>query len=208
MKTRFEIQRRQELLRRVMTLLLAAVFLPGCVLSVAAQQKDKKKKKDETPATDSSKMVVPMTDEQQIDYMLSEMLGAWQVGDVEKLHAKYADDVSMVNGSWAPPVIGWTNYLAIYQQQRARMQQVRMDRSNTYIKVNGNTGWACYQWDFSAVVDGQPVQSQGQTTVVVEKRNNRWVIVHNHTSLSPTSQQPAPANTPTTQQAPAKPNGL
>src|SRR5215470_9679535 len=105
MKTRFEIQHRQELLRRVMTLLLAAVFLPGCVLSVAAQQKDKKKKKDETPATDSSKMVVPMTDEQQIDYMLSEMLGAWQVGDVEKLHAKYADDVYMVTGSWAPPVI-------------------------------------------------------------------------------------------------------
>lgn len=186
---------------------LAAVILLSCVFSAAAQQKDKKKKKDETPA-DSSKTVVPMTDEQQIDYMLSEMLGAWQVGDVEKLHAKYADDVSMVNGSWAPPVIGWANYLAIYQQQRARMQQVRMDRSNTYIKVNGNTGWACYQWDFSAVVDGQPVQSRGQTTVVVEKRNNQWVVVHNHTSLPPGSPQPAPANTPTTQQAPAKPNGL
>lgn len=188
-------------------LLLAMVFLLSGI-SPAAAQKDKKKKKDETPAADSSKMLVPLSDEQQIDYMLSEMLGAWQVGDVEKLHAKYADDVSMVNGSWAPPVIGWTNYLAIYQQQRARMQQVRLDRSNTFIKVNGNTGWACYQWDFSAVVDGQQVQSQGQTTVVVEKRNNHWVIVHNHTSLSPGSPQPAPANTPTTQQLPAKPNGL
>jgi ketosteroid isomerase-like protein len=190
-----------------MMLLLATVFLLSDI-SPAAAQKDKKKKKDETPAADSSKMLVPLSDEQQIDYMLSEMLGAWQVGDMEKLHAKYADDVSMVNGSWAPPVIGWTNYLAIYQQQRARMQQVRLDRSNTYIKVNGNTGWACYQWDFSAVVDGQQVQSQGQTTVVVEKRNNHWVIVHNHTSLSPGSSQPAPANTPTTQQPPEKPNGL
>ncbi len=188
-------------------LLLAAVFLLSCI-SPAAAQKDKKKKKDATPAPDSSKMVVPLSDEQQIDYMLSEMLGAWQVGDVEKLHAKYADDVSMVNGSWAPPVIGWTNYLAIYQQQRTRMQQVRLDRSNTYIKVDGNVGWACYQWDFSAVVDGQPAQSQGQTTVVVEKRNNHWIIVHNHTSLSPGSLQTPPANAPTAPPTPAKPNGL
>lgn len=187
-------------------LLLSAVFLLTCN-SAADAQKDKKKKKDETAATDSSKTVVPLSDEQQIDYMLSEMLGAWQVGDVEKLHATYADDVSMVNGAWAPPVFGWTDYLAIYRQHRAHMQQVRMDRSNTYIKVNGNTGWACYQWDFSAAVDGQPVQSRGQTTVVVEKRNNRWVIVHNHTSLPPGSQQSAPATAPTNPPAPAKPSG-
>ena len=186
--------------------LLASGFLLANIFSVAAQ-KDKKRKKDEAKATDSLKTVLPLSDEQQIDYMLSEMLGAWQLGDIEKLHSTYADDVSMVNGSWAPPVIGWTNYLVIYQQQRTRVQRVRMDRSNTYIKVNGNAGWACYQWDFSADVDGQPTQSQGQTTVVVEKRNNHWVIVHNHTSLSPGA-QPSPANTTTPQQTPAKPNGF
>jgi len=53
-----------------------------CV-SLAAAQKEKKKKPDTSQSTDSSKMLVPMTDEQQIDYTLSEMLGAWQLGDVE-----------------------------------------------------------------------------------------------------------------------------
>lgn len=183
--------------------LVAAGFLLASISPAA--QKDKKNKKDD--ASDSSKTRL-LNNEQQIDYMLSEMLGAWQVGDVEKLHSTYADDVSMVNGAWAPPVIGWPNYLAIYQQQRSRMQRVRMDRSNTYIKVNGNMGWACYQWDFSADVDGKPTQLQGQTTVVVEKRNDHWVIVHNHTSLSPASLQNNPANTTTPQQAPAKPNGF
>lgn len=205
MKKLLETNHRNESIRKIVILLLAAVLLLNCA-SPAAAQKEKKKKKGEAPA-DSSKIIVPMTDAQQIDYMISEMLGAWQVGDVEKLHAKYADDVSLVNGSWAPPVIGWTNYLAIYQRDRAHMQRVRLDRSNTYIKVDGNTGWACYQWDFSALLDGQPVQSQGQTTVVVEKRNNAWVIVHNHTSLSPPSPQTAPAPTPATQPASAKPNG-
>ena len=68
-----------------------------------------------------------------------------------------------------------------------------MDRSNTYIKVSGLVAWACYQWDFAALVDGQQASSQGQTTAVLEKRNNRWVIVHNHTSQAP---PPPPANPP------------
>jgi ketosteroid isomerase-like protein len=192
---------------RAPAFLLAGAFLLAS-LSPAAAQKDKKKKKDQAESPDSSKTLSAMSDEQQIDYLLSEMLGAWQIGDVEKLHSTYADDVSIVNSVWAPPVIGWTNYAPLFQQQRARMQRVRMDRSNTFIRVNGNTGWACYQWDFSADVDGQPVQSRGQTTVVVVKRNDHWVIVHNHTSLSPGTQQPPPANTTTPQQAPAKPNGF
>jgi ketosteroid isomerase-like protein len=188
-------------IHRVFLFLLAAALFLSCA-SPAAAQKDKKKKKDTTPPTDSSNTLIPMSDDQQIDYMLSEMLGAWQMGDVEKLHKDYADDVSIVNGSWAPPINGWTNYLAIYQQQRTRMQQVRLDRSNTYIKLNGMVAWACYQWEFEAVVDGQPTLSQGQTTVVLEKRNNHWVIVHNHTSLAPAP----PANPPAKPgEPPAKP---
>ena len=206
MKKKFASNPCSARLRKVVMFLLAGVFLLA-TFSSAATQKDKKKKKDETP-TDSSKTVMALSDEQQIDYLLSEMLGAWQIGDIEKLHGTYADDVSMVSGGWTPPVIGWANYSPLFQQTRARMQRVRMDRSNTYIRVNGNTGWACYQWDFSADVDGQAVQSRGQTTVVVVKRNNHWVIVHNHTSLSPGGAQTPPANTTTPQPTPAKPNGF
>ena len=205
MKNHFAIHFDDRMIHKVFLFFLAAALSVSCISLLAAQQKDKKKKKDSTPATDSSNTLIPLSDEQQIDYMLSEMLGAWQLGDIEKLRKDYADDVSVVNGSWAPPVIGWTSYLAIYQQQRARMQQVRMDRLNTYIKVNGATGWACYQWDFAAIVDGRPVSAQGQATVVLEKRNNRWVIVHNHTSLVQNLQPAAPANAPSGQQQPAKP---
>ena len=171
-------------------------------ITPAAAQKEKKKKPEPASATDSSKLLVPMSDEQQIDYLISEMLGAWQLGDIEKLHQDYGDDVAVVNGSWAPPIFGWNNYLAVYQQQRTRMQQVRMDRSNTFIKVSGTVAWACYQWDFEGTVDGQQMQSQGQTTLVFEKRNNHWVIVLNHTSVAPKLPQTAPAGTG---QQPTKP---
>lgn len=186
--------------RTVLSLLLCAAVFVGFVGPAAAQQNDKKKK--DSPAPDNTR-VIPLADEQQIDYMISSMLGAWQIGDVDKLHESYGEDVIVINGVWAPPTIGWTNYAALYQQQRARMQQVRMDRSNTIVKVDGTVGWATYQWDFSATVDGQPSRAQGLTTLVTEKRNNHWVIVLNHTSLA----QPLPKNNGNTPpaQAPAKP---
>jgi ketosteroid isomerase-like protein len=178
-------------LKIAVSLLLGAAFFLTCAAPAEAQ----KKKKNEPPPADG-KPVVPMGDEQQIDYMISEMLGAWQLGDIERLRRDYAEDVSIVNGIWAPPVFTWTNYLAVFQVQHNRMQQVRMDRSNTYIKLSGNFAWACYQWDFSAVVDGQPSAARGQTTLIAEKRSDHWVIVHNHTSLAPTAQPITPANTP------------
>lgn len=190
---------------RALVALLLCVAMLGTFASPAAAQKDKKKKKDVPQPTDNQP-TIPMGEEQQIDYMISAMLGAWQLGDVDRLHQSYADDAVFVSGLWAPPVFGWSNYVPLYKQNFARMQQVRLDRLNTYIKVEGTVGWACYQWDFGGTVDNQPMISRGQTTLVVVKRNNRWIIVHNHTSVAqdapPTIQQPAgnSANTPSTAQ--------
>jgi ketosteroid isomerase-like protein len=188
---------------------LSLIVCIGILLSAtspALAQKEKKKKKDANAPAEH--VTLPLPDEQQIDYKISEMLGAWQVGDVDRLHQDYADDAVFVSGFWAPPIFGWSNYLPIYQQQRARMQQVRMDRVNTFIKVNGGVGWACYQWDFSGTVDGQPMRSRGQTTLVFEKRFDRWLIVHNHTSVAqdaPVTTQPPATPLGTPQQQPGKP---
>ncbi len=184
-------------MRRVRVSIL--IFVCGCLFLLGATpgaaQKEKKKKKN-AAAGESAPAAVMLTDEQQIDLALSEMLGAWQLGDVERLHKYYVDDVSVVSGVWEPPVIGWTNYLAAYQKQHARVQQVRMDRQNTYVRVAGNIAWASYQWEFTGVVDGQQNAARGQATLVLEKRNGRWLIVHNHTSLVQAITQPVPAAAP------------
>ncbi|HKM83710.1 MAG TPA: nuclear transport factor 2 family protein [Candidatus Acidoferrum sp.] len=192
MKRTFMISHGTRLLSPGLSLLLVLGLSLALATTAAAQ---KKKKTDNTPPPAPTDSTMGKPDEQRIDYLISEMLGAWQVGDVDKLHKCIADDVSVVNGFWAPPVIGWENYLADYKLQRARIQQVRMERTNTLIRLAGKFAWACYQWDFSAVVDGQPDAAQGQTTLVFEKRGDDWVVVHNHTSLVQPSQPVAPANT-------------
>jgi ketosteroid isomerase-like protein len=177
-----------------------ALFFSLCLLLCLALAStafaQKKKKKDDTSPNPATATILP--DEQRIDNAIGEMLGAWQLGDVEKLHSHYADDVDVVNGMWAPPVVGWPNYVASYQSQRARAQQVRLDRTNTLIRLapSGNTAWASYQWEFSAVVDGVPSSAFGHTTLIFEKRNDNWLIVHNHTSLVQATQTAAPAAQP------------
>ncbi len=162
---------------RICALLWIAATLLFCASSSNAQQKDKKKKKD-APTVDNSSAnpIVPLTDEQQIDYMISEVLGAWQIGDSVRMHKDYSDDVSVVNGGWAPPILGWANYEALYKLQRSKMQQVRMDRS--------------------------------QTTYVFIKKDNHWLIAHDHTSVVQTAPAQAPNNTvPGSATPPAKPAG-
>src|SRR5579885_1475330 len=156
--------------RRILFLSFSLLLTLALASTASAQ---KKKKKDDQQSTPNPAMQLP--DEQKID-------------------AHYADDMDAVNGMWAPPVVGWPNYLASYQSQRARTQQVRLDRSNTLIRLapGGNTAWACYQWEFTALVDGVPTTAFGHTTLVLEKRNDAWLIVHNHTSLVQSSQAAAP----------------
>ena len=174
--------------------LFAVLALTLAFATTASAQKDKKKKPDDAaqPQPDASKS---LPDEQRIDLLISDMLGAWQIGDTDKLHKDIADDVVVVNGNWAPPVVGWPEYLRAYQMQRARANQVRLERTNTLVRVTGNVGWACYQWEFSGIVDGQSSGARGQTTLILAKRNDAWIIVHNHTSLVETALQPSPATT-------------
>jgi ketosteroid isomerase-like protein len=82
--------------------------------------------------------------------------------------------------------------LKAYQAQRAQIPGGRMDRSNTVIKVTGNSAWATYQFVFSAVLDGKAVVFHGHTTVILNKQNDRWVIVLNHSSIVDSNAGAAP----------------
>jgi len=142
-----------------------------------------------------------MPAEQAIDIAIGEMLGAWQIGDAEMLHRYFDESVSVVSGDFEPPIYGWTSYVQAYRRQRERLQQVRLERRNTYVNIRGSWAWAAYQWEFLALVDGTQTGARGHTTLVLEKKGERWLIVHNHTSVisqaaAPPAQAPAPPAKP------------
>ena len=138
-----------------------------------------------------------------IDKDISEMLGAFQLGDIEKMHQYYAENATFVSGAYAPPVVGWPNYAAAFQADRASFQGMQIVRRNTSIFHSGDVAWACYQWELSALYAGKPYYARGQTTLIFVKAGDNWLIVHNHTSqICPNEGQrtqpatPKPSNSP------------
>ena len=162
---------------------LALLFLASSAPGAAQKNKDKKKQQPQTETPEDSKGTAPMTDTQAVDLAVGQSLGYWQIGDIDSLHKYYADDVIVVTGDWSPPLIGWDNYAKAYQTQRARVTGGRMDRTNTFIKVDGNSAWATYQFYYVTSIDGKISESRGHSTLILNKRGDRWVIVLNHSSI-------------------------
>jgi ketosteroid isomerase-like protein len=172
--------------------IIPALALILAAIPAGAQKKDKNKNASASEAGGDLKPGMYLPDSQAVDLAIGEALGYWQIGDADSLHKYYSDDVVVVSGAWEPPVIGWDNFLRSYQAQRARVSGMRMDRSNTVIKVTGNTAWATYQFLFTALLDGKTVQYRGHTSLVLMKQADRWVITLNHSSVVDSS-QPEPA---------------
>jgi ketosteroid isomerase-like protein len=169
--------------------------------AAAKNNKNKKNKKTTTSASETQSdlraLLPPVPDSQAVEQAVGEMLGYWQIGDIASLHKYYADNVVIVSGAWEPPVIGWDNFVKAYQAQRADVTGERLERLNTYIKVNGNSAWATYQFVYEAVAAGGKVaQFRGHTTLVLNKVADHWIIVLNHSSVvdSNTSSPARPAD--------------
>ena len=186
--------------------LYIVVALLICAAPVSAQKK-KTPPADSNGLDNNATVAIPTTDNGAVDLAISQMMGAWQIGDADRMHQNYAEDVLVISGGYEPPISGWPAYLRSYQALRARTQSSHMDRFNSFIKVNGNMAWATYQWDFSAMLaTGKGYDARGQTTLVFTKVGNDWLVVHNHTAVDCSLLAPAEATpvTPGPSAAPAQ----
>jgi ketosteroid isomerase-like protein len=190
----------------------AAVIAIFVITSSAAwaQKKPKNKAADQSPMPQ-----VPLPTSDEIDKDIGEMLGAFQVGNIEGMRKYYSENCVFVSGAYGPPIVGFQNYVTDYQRSLAAFQGMQLIRRNTYVFVHGDTAWASYQWEFLSSYQNKPYSARGQTTLVLQKTaDNNWRIVHNHTSQvcdmaqdqpqqQPSQPQPAAQNPPAA--APAKP---
>ncbi len=165
-------------------------------VSCGAWAGQKKKQPKEPPAPEQTRVLLSTAD--QIDHNIGDMLAGFQLGDVELMHKYYAENVTFVRNTYDPPLVGWQNYVAAYNQQRAGFQGIQLIRRNTLIFTHGDTAWACYQWEFASEYNGRPFNAYGQTTLVFNKVGENWLIVHNHTSevAQPATHVPPPAEQP------------
>jgi ketosteroid isomerase-like protein len=190
--------------RRAAALIAILVITSGAAW---AQKKPKNKAADQSPMPT---VPVPVSDE--IDRDIGEMLAAFQLGKIEMMHKYYSDNAVFVSGAYAPPIVGWQNYVVDYQRSLAAFQGMQLIRRNTNVFVHGDIAWVSYQWEFLSSYQNKPYSAHGQTTLILQKIGDNWLIVHNHTSQvcdqvpeQPQQPQSQPATQNPTAPATAKP---
>lgn len=126
------------------------------------------------------------SEEQQIETVIAAVIEAHRTGNTPSLGQYYAADVVVVPGDYNPVVEGWTNIEPRYRLSQAGYDELDLMRENTRIVRRGKVAWASYQWRLAGMRGKEMMQALGHTTLILEKRGGKWVIVHNHTSVVPT----------------------
>lgn len=125
------------------------------------------------------------SDEEKIEQVVAAVIEAFRTGDYAAMGRYYDPQCTVVSANYNPPVEGWSEVEQRYKAQHASLTGAEMVRENTKITRRGKVAWVTYQWRFAGVAGPQTFGLEGHTTLVLEKKKGRWLIVHNHTSALP-----------------------
>jgi ketosteroid isomerase-like protein len=78
---------------------------------------------------------------------------------------------------------GWAEYRDSHlKPELDQFQNFQYRFSSVEAQVRANVAWAAFRYELLADTSNGHIESEGRGTAVLEKQNNRWVIVHLHTS--------------------------
>jgi ketosteroid isomerase-like protein len=78
---------------------------------------------------------------------------------------------------------GWQDYRDNHLgRELAEFQNLRYRHYAIEPTIRGNVAWVSFQYDLAMDTRNGHVELEGRGTAILEKRNGRWVIAHQHTS--------------------------
>jgi len=123
---------------------------------------------------------------------LTDMAAAFERDDRAALERLWATDESVLVFENGHANVGWANYRDTHLgPEMAAMENTRFVLEDVRAHVTGSTAWVTLSYTISADVSGRRVDGNGLATVVLEKRDGRWLIVHWHSS-NPRRQEARP----------------
>jgi len=121
-----------------------------------------------------------------ITTLLEDYVRSVENGDMNLYAQNVSHDTDMVDfGAFGDPIVGWDALKKVMEDQNAALSKTKIDVSDQAIHLceSGKLAWATCLWDFKTMMGENPVELPVRCTWVLEKRDNRWVIVHFHKSV-------------------------
>ena len=194
------------LLPATMFLLPAISVASAAAQTSAAQSTAKKPAAKRAPRTSSASAAsgaqAPLTDAEagvQLRARLQDVLNAWSTMDPDAAAKYYAKDADLIFFDLVPfEYKGWDEYYLGTKKLFQSYQSVNIrlnDDANVHWK--GDLAYATASWNLlGTLADGTQQQLDLRWTVVLERRNGEWLVVHEHVSAplaAAAAPKPAPA---------------
>ncbi|MDP9268739.1 MAG: nuclear transport factor 2 family protein [Acidobacteriota bacterium] len=182
---------------------LLLVFLTLHVAMGSAQTKPRRQPRTSAAASPTQPPLTDAEAGEQLRKRLQEVLNAWSTMDPDTASRYYAKDADLVFFDLAPfQYKGWDEYYVgskkLFQNYQSLSIRLNEDAS---VHWKGDLAYATATWNvLGTLADGTLQKLDLRWTVVLERRNNEWVVVHEHVS-APLSGAAAPGLKPAAQPA-------
>ena len=111
---------------------------------------------------------------------------AWKERDMSFIRSFYAHDPDMLLFFERRQLRGWDKVETLYENMFAHALpgSVKSDYSNIDVMASGDLAYVAANFDLQVTnPDGEELTDEGRVTVVFERRGDRWLVVHRHTSF-------------------------
>jgi ketosteroid isomerase-like protein len=111
---------------------------------------------------------------------------AWERRDATFIDRYYAHDTTGVFFFERRQLAGWARVDTLYRNMFASAARGRVRSLYDVLDVGarGNVGWLAANFRLEVIEpSGDTTVDEGRQTLVFERRNGRWVVVHRHTSF-------------------------
>ena len=123
-------------------------------------------------------------DVRDIEALLSRFTDAVRDADIGAIRSVWCEDaVSVFTGS-AGRVRGAADITEVWARHVGSWSDVLLERSDTLVRIHGDTAWAAFVWTGSGVADGDRYEVAGERwTVVLLWEEGAWRFAQTHSSL-------------------------
>jgi ketosteroid isomerase-like protein len=124
-----------------------------------------------------------------IETVLAEYVASIEDEDMDLYAQVIAHDPQMVNfGAFGAPILGWGALKKIMAEQNAALSETKITVNDLDISIPeiGKLAWATSLWKLRTLMNGNPIELHIRCTWILERRANRWIIIHFHKSIAQT----------------------
>ncbi len=121
--------------------------------------------------------------EKAVADVLKREAAAIEKGDLQALDKIWSNDASVLVFENGGVNEGWENYRNKHLAPELKsFKDLKFVVSDIAVKADKKIAWATYKYTLAADFNKQKIETGGVGTMIFEKKDGKWLIVHSHTS--------------------------